>query len=95
MEKITKEEVVIKPKIYFIVGSVSLGVGIGLIFAITTWFITLQIYKFRAHNLLDFLRYGKLGFYTVLNNFPWTEAFISVLLLATGVYLLKKYDISY
>lgn len=91
MEKIKKEEIKMKPKWYFVLGSVLM----------TTGLISATIFTVLSFNLIFFLlrkHYGPMYHYRlqfILNNFPWWLLIPSIFGLILGLRLLKEYRFSY
>jgi hypothetical protein len=95
MSKIKKDHVTMKPKGYFLLGSILLGIGLASAFLIALTFLTVSSFHLRTSNPVGFLRYGAIGAPAFFRLFP----FIPLVIAATGIFgglaLLKKYDISY
>lgn len=91
MEKIEKEELKMKPKWYFIVGSILIFFG----------FLSATVFSILSVNLIFFLlrkHYGMMYQYRlnfILTNFPWWLIIPSVLGIFFGIKFLKEYRFSY
>jgi len=95
MEQIEKEKIKMRPKVFFILGSIILGTGLAFVFSLSTVFINLVIFRLKVHAPFDYLHFGKAGlrpFYSVLPIFP---LLLAILFIILGSVLIKKYDISY
>lgn len=90
MNKIHDENIQIRPKIYYILGSIV--TLISLVFSIigTIFLISLIRFSLRTHGPMGQIRYEQL-----LTSFPWWAAILAVGGLFLGIGLLKKYDLSY
>jgi len=95
MEQIKKEKVKMRPRVYFLVGSVLLGVGLAGAILGAILFLNLAFFRMRIHGPFGFLMFGEFGFRPFLATFPWLPLFISLAAILTGIILLKRYDISY
>lgn len=94
-EKIGGGELKMRPKYYFVLGSVSLAVGMFLSFALASLFVNIVFYRFRVYCPHNYLLEGKPRLFMFLAHFPWEHALMAVGLLVLGAWLLRKYDISY
>lgn len=95
MSAIKSGQVTMKPKAYFILGSILLGGGIAIAAILTLLFIGVTIFHLRTQNPIGFLRYGTVGGPIFLRLFPWKALIFSIVGIWSGLALLKKYDISY
>ncbi|MFC1653432.1 hypothetical protein ACFL1M_01125 [Patescibacteria group bacterium] len=95
MSKIKSEEVKMKPKAYFVVGSVLLGAGITSTILLALLFLSISMFHIRTQNPMGFLRLGIVGGPAFLRIFPFGLTLVSILSISLGAWLLKKYDISY
>jgi len=89
MTKIKKGEITMKPKWYFVVGSLITGAGlvgasIGAIYLVN---LTLFLLRKRGPGLM------KLEL--MLASFPWWVPILAITGIIVGIWLLKKYDFSY
>lgn len=91
MEKIKSEEIKMKPKWYFVVGSILLFLGVLFSTISAVFVINLMLFLLRTH-------YGPMYQYRlnlILLNFPWWLIVIGVISIFFGIKLLKQYDFSY
>lgn len=95
MEKIEKEEIKMRPKAYFVLGSLFLGIGLAGATLLAIFFINLVLFRLRVHAPFGYLRFGFPGLRPFLTNFPWAILLLAIGGIAGGIYLLKKYEISY
>lgn len=90
MTKITTGAINMKPRWFFILGSVSVMLGlisasIGAIFLMNLIFFSL-----RQHGPM-----GEWRLQLMIENFPWWILLSAICGVVFGIYLLKKYDFSY
>jgi len=95
MKDIKAHEVKMKPKVYFVLGSVMLGVSLAFLVLFTSFFIHLVMYRMRIDSPQSFLGFGRMGLTPFLLNFPWIQLGLVVGGLLIGLHLLKRYDFSY
>jgi hypothetical protein len=90
MAKISSGAVTMKPRWYFVAGSVLMTLGL-MSAGIATLFLTnLSFFLLRQHGPR-----GEWRLQRMLESFPWWVPALAVLGTGLGVYLLKKYDFSY
>ncbi|MBU0707135.1 hypothetical protein KKG41_02050 [Patescibacteria group bacterium] len=94
-EKIASHQIKMKPKAYFITGSVLLGAGIAAGVMIAMFFVSIAVFRFRVHEPFDYLKMGRPGFMPFLHNFPWIPMLIAVVGIIAGLYLIKRFNIGY
>lgn len=91
MEKIKKGEIKMRPRWYFILGSITIFIGL----------LSATIFSILSINLILFLlkkHYGPMYQYRlsfILANFPWWLIIPSILGIILGLKLLKEYRFSY
>jgi hypothetical protein len=95
MDLIHQGKVVMRPKIYFVLGSILLGIGLASSILVAIFFINIFLFKFRAYTPHTFLKFGRLGIIPFLRNFPWLPLGVSIGGITSGTILLAKYDIAY
>lgn len=95
MNQINTGKVTMRPKAYFIAGSLLLGLGFAGVLVSGTMFTALSSYHFRTFGSLQFLRFGPAGVGPFINAVPWVPLLITILSFYGGLKLLKRYDISY
>ena len=95
MSQIRKKQIKMRPKIYFVAGSVLLGIGMAGIIVLTAFFSNLIFFRLRIHQPFSFFALGRPGLKPFLLTFPWWPLFLAIGGIAGGSILLKKYDISY
>lgn len=90
MEKIQNDEVKMKPRIYFVIGSIFTLLGLIISTLTSIFLIGLVRFSFRSH--------GKMSQYKIdelVSNFPWWTTIFAIFLLLIGIWLIRKYDFSY
>lgn len=90
MEKIRSGKVSMKPRWYFIAGSLLMSLGV-LGISIGAIFLTnISIFLLRQHGPM-----GEWKLQLMLNSFPWWIPILAVIGIVIGIILLKRYDFSY
>ncbi len=90
MSKIKKGEVKMKPKIYFILGSIFMAIGIIFAIIVSVMFLSINVFSLRLHGPFYHTQINHM-----LNVFPWWALIVSLIGIIGGYILLKKYDFSY
>lgn len=90
MGKVTTNKIVMKPKWYFFIGSFLMGTSfVGL--SMGAIFLTnLTLFLLRKHGPM-----GEWRLQMMLDSFPWWILIFAILGMILGIWILKKYDISY
>ncbi|MFH0951824.1 MAG: hypothetical protein V1838_01395 [Patescibacteria group bacterium] len=95
LDEIKSGGIKMRPKYYYILGSLALGIGLGLTLLGTLFFIGVVTFRFRAQAPFDFLSFGTKGFNPFIANLPWLPGLIAVAGIVIGVILLRKYRLGY
>jgi hypothetical protein len=95
MEKIKKGEIKMRPKLYFVLGSLVLGVGLAAALGLAAFFINLVFFRLRMQGPLGYLRFGPMGRRMFLEIFPWRLLLVALVGVLGGIWLLKKYGEGY
>jgi hypothetical protein len=95
MAQIKKEKVRMRPHIYFLVGSILLGIGLAGAIIGAILFLNLTFFRMRIHGPFGFLMFGQFGLRPFLATFPWLPLLLGLAAIFGGMALLKHYDISY
>jgi uncharacterized membrane protein HdeD (DUF308 family) len=90
MNKIRSGELKMKPRLYFIIGSIAMVSGLILSFVSATFLINLGFFFSRAHGPMRDYRLASL-----LQSLPWWVPVLAIISIIVGIILLKKYDFSY
>lgn len=90
MSKIKTEQIKMKPKWYFWLGSLSILVALVGLFFVLIFLISLITFSLRSHGPMGAIRYQQ-----ILFSFPWWAPIVIAIGLIIGTVLLKKYDFSY
>lgn len=90
MKKIYTGKIEMKPKIYFILGSIITLGSLIISFISTVFFLNLIKFLLRSHGPMGQIRLEQL-----LTSFPWWAPILAILGLIIGIKLLKQYDFSY
>ncbi|KKP72235.1 MAG: hypothetical protein UR68_C0019G0005 [Candidatus Roizmanbacteria bacterium GW2011_GWA2_35_19] len=90
MKKIKEDKIEMKPKIYFVLGSLITFVSLIFSFISSVFFLNLIKFILRSHGPM-----GKIRFEQLLSSFPWWAPLMAIIGLIVGIWLLKKYDFSY
>ncbi|MFA5131145.1 MAG: hypothetical protein WC467_01845 [Patescibacteria group bacterium] len=90
MGEIRHGEVKMKPKLYFVLGSILVLAGL-VASALTSIFLFALIrFSLRSHGPMGEYRWDQL-----VAAFPWWALILGVLGLLVGLWLIRKYDFSY
>ena len=95
MKKIQRGEVKMKPRFYFVAGSILLGIGTAGMVVLAVFFTHLLFFRFRIFTPFAFLRLGHMGWRPFILHFPWWPLFLSFFGLWGGFKLLRRFDFTY
>lgn len=90
MSKIKTKQIKMKPKYYFLFGSLFIFFALVSLIIISIFLISLITFSLKSHGPMGTIRYQQ-----IISNFPWWAPIIIIIGLVTGIILLKKYDFSY
>jgi hypothetical protein len=90
MEKIKENKISMKPKGYFVLGSIFTFIGLIASIVISIFLISLVSFMLKEHGPM-----GEYRLSLMLDNFPWWVAILAIAGLASGIWLLFQYDFSY
>jgi hypothetical protein len=90
MVKVKSNEISMKPRWYFVLGSILMmaglvGMSIGAIFL-----TNLTLFLMRQHGPM-----GQWRLQMIMDSFPWWVPILAIASIAMGIWLLKKYDFAY
>lgn len=90
MEQIKENKVLMKPKSYFVLGSVFTFVGLIASVISSIFLISVISFLLKEHGPMGDIRLSLL-----LNSFPWWLPVLAIAALIFGIWNLLKYDFSY
>lgn len=90
MTKVRSKSITMKPKWFFVLGSVSLFMGLIGTFIVGTFLTNLTFFLTRQHGPM-----GQWKLEQMLNSFPLWVPLIAIAGIVLGILFLKKYDFSY
>ncbi|MHB8870883.1 MAG: hypothetical protein ACYC5G_00260 [Candidatus Doudnabacteria bacterium] len=90
MNKINHGELKMRPRFYFVAGSILSFVGLVSCIVSSIFLFSLIRFSLRTHGPM-----GEYRLEQILGSFPWVILIIGVLGLVVGVWLLTKYDFAY
>jgi hypothetical protein len=90
MGKIKENKVSMKPKSYFVLGSIFTFVGLIASVISSIFLISIINFLFKAHGPMGDFRLS-----LILSSFPWWLPVLAIAALIFGVWNLLKYDFSY
>jgi hypothetical protein len=90
MSKIKKGQIRMKPKWYFVLGSISMVVGLSAISIVLMFVIRLFMFSIRQHGPMADIRLQQ-----IISSFPLWAPIVAIFGIILGITMLKKYDFSY
>ncbi len=90
MEKIRHDGVKMRPKAYFVLGSLLTFVGLVASAVVSVFLVGLVRFSLRSHGPM-----GEYRLERILASFPWWTVAVALLGLIIGIVLLRRYDFSY
>lgn len=90
MNQIHQGKAKMKPRVYFIIGSILTFIGLISSIIVSTFLIGLIRFSLRAHGPMSQYRFDQL-----VSNFPWWTVLLAILSLVFGIWLIRQYDFSY
>ena len=95
VKQIKQKHINIKPKSYFVLGSVLFSLGISATFLLSIFFINLFIFKYRNLSYQFPLYPDYFHPRLILTSLPFSAVILSFIFLVTGIKFLKKSDMAY
>ncbi len=95
MKKIKKQEVKMRPRAYFVAGSMLLGAGVVGVMMLAVLFTGMVFFRLRMQGALGYLRFGSMGLAHFVKIFPWRTVGLAGIGLMGGSYLLRKQGKTY
>lgn len=90
MDKINKDEIAMKPKAYFVIGSIITLVGLIASVISSVFLVSIISFLLRSHGPM-----GEYRLSLMIQSFPWWMPLIAIISLVLGAILIRKYDLSY
>ncbi|MBD3279626.1 MAG: hypothetical protein GF390_02850 [Candidatus Pacebacteria bacterium] len=95
MQQICTGKVKMRPRWYFIIGSISLGVGAGAVIVVTSFFFNLVVFKMRTRALFGFSWLGRVPLKLWIEVFPWEALLVAIAGFGLGIWIVKRCEFSY
>lgn len=90
MDKIRSGSVTMKPRFYFIAGSLLIIAGLVASFVVSVFLVALTRFSLKTHGPMGQYRLNEL-----LLSFPWWAPLIAAGGIVAGILMLRKYEFSY
>ncbi len=90
MDQIHEEKIKMRPKVYFILGSILAFVGLVSSVVVSVFLVGLIRFSLRTHGPMASYRLDQ-----ILSSFPWWAPVLAIAGLIAGIWLLRKYDFSF
>ena len=90
MDQIHEEKIKMRPRIYFIIGSMLTFVGLVSSVVVSVFLVGLIRFSLRTHGPMGSYRLDQ-----ILSSFPWWAPVLAIVGLVVGIWLLRKYDFSF
>lgn len=95
MNTIEEKDIKIKPRVYFVIGTILLIAGVFSLFLISILFANFCWQHMRVVDPFGYLVFGPPGILPFFQTFPWLPLITAATASAVGLTLLKKYDFAY
>jgi magnesium-transporting ATPase (P-type) len=90
MNQIEQGKIKMKPKWYFIIGSIITFIGLVSSLIVSTFLFGLIRFSLRTHGPMGEYRLDQ-----IISNFPWLTIIFAIVGLVLGIWLIRQYDFSY
>jgi len=90
MDKIHHDKIAMKPKAYFILGSIAFFLAMVSVVVISVFFSNLTLFAWRVNCPMKYQRLEM-----IWASFPWWAPLITIVGLIVGFWLMKKSELSY
>lgn len=90
MSEIREKQIKMKPRWYFVAGSVAWFLGLFGLTIFSVFLVNLLIFSLRTHGPMGEWRYQ-----LMVDNFPWWSLPLTVISVLVGVWLFRRSDFSY
>ena len=87
MNRIHHENITMKPRIYFLIGSFLSFIGLVSFIISSIFMVGLIRFFFRSHGPM-----GEYRLSLIMANIPWFTIFLAIVGMILGLWMLKKYD---
>ena len=94
MDQILADEVKMKPKVYFLAGSVLMALGLSVFFLLAVFFFSHFFFHLSLVGLGDVWRLRSFS-HVVLQIVPWWSLPLAAFFISLGAWMIHRYDISY
>ena len=91
MGQIHQGKIKMKPRLYFVVGSILTFLGAISAFVVSVFLVGLIRFSLRTH----WGRGAQYKWDQMLSDFPWWIIIFTIISLGIGIWLIRKYDFSY
>ncbi|MFA6446091.1 MAG: hypothetical protein WCW14_02460 [Candidatus Paceibacterota bacterium] len=90
MDQIHEQKIKMRPRVYFIAGSIFTFMGLVSSVVISVFLVGLIRFSLRTHGPMASYRLDQ-----ILSSFPWWVPIFAIIGLVIGIWLLRKYDFSF
>ncbi|MFA6294897.1 MAG: hypothetical protein WC666_00545 [Candidatus Paceibacterota bacterium] len=90
MDQIHEDKIKMRPKIYFVAGSILTFIGLVSSVVVSVFLVGLIRFSLRTHGPMASYRLDQ-----ILSIFPWWAPILAIVGLIVGIWLLRKYDFSF
>lgn len=90
MNQIHEGKAKMKPRIYFIIGSILTFIGLISSVIVSIFLVGLTRFSLRTHGPMKQYRFDQM-----ISDFPWWTVVLAIFGLIVGIWLIRKYDFSY
>lgn len=90
MSRIEMEQIKMKPRWYFVLGSSVMTLGLSSVFIVLMFITRIFIFSIRSHGPMGDIRLQQL-----ISSFPLWTPIVAIIGIIAGIFLLRKYDFSY
>ncbi|PIS41502.1 MAG: hypothetical protein COT25_02755 [Candidatus Kerfeldbacteria bacterium CG08_land_8_20_14_0_20_42_7] len=93
-ERITQQHLCMRPRAYFIAGSILLGAGLVATLLVAIFFVGVIVFRLRVNGAFTYLN-GQGGWAPFIDNVPWIPLAIALVGIGSGILIMKKFEFSY
>ena len=95
MGQIKSQHIRMHSRLYFVLGSVLMGLGLAGVLITAMFFVAVVSFRLRAYGPFEYLWFGRMGLRPFFVTFPWISLLVGIIGIVGGVLLLKRYDFTY